>query len=241
MVDESKPVHVRDIHIECFSPAEDLLEIRGSFRDERPQGFGTYGGEPDTIHGFEATIKVRIPDFTIVDVSIQMPVVPQSECREVIDGYEKLKGEKIVSGFSKRAHAALPRTGTCPHVLTLVLAMAPVAIQGAFVRMIEQASRALKDGTLDPSAMMEMSFQQWKNACYVSAEDGPVVARMEERGMLYSLKEVAALIQVDYDELIERARRGEFPAHQQEGAWVVSWRELEPWFKERRKTGQGEG
>lgn len=233
MVDTSRPVHVRDIHVECYSPAEDRLEIRGSFRDERPQGIGTHSGGGEAIHGFEARMTVSIPDFTIQDLVIEMPTVPQAECREVRAGFAKLKGEKITGGFSKRAHAALPRTSTCPHVLTLVLAMAPVAVQGAFVRFIETAGKALRDGTLDPAAMMEMSFQQWKNACYVSAEDGPVVAEMKERGMLYSLDAVAALIQVDYAELEAKARRGDFPAHQQEGRWVVRWQDLEPWFKKR--------
>jgi len=235
MVDTSKPVHVRDIHIECYSPEPELLEIRGSFRDDRPQGVGTYGGEPESIHGFEAVMTVRIPDFTIEDLSVEMPVVPQAECRDVREGLERLVGDKVVAGFSKRAHQALPRTSTCPHVLTLILAMGPVAVQGAFVRMIEQAAQALKDGTLDASALMEMSFQQWKNACYVSAEDGPVVAQMKERGMLYSLKEVAALIQVDYPELEERARNGEFPAVEEDGRWVVRWHDLEPWFEEKKK------
>jgi hypothetical protein len=237
MVEESKPVHVRDIHVECYSPAPDLLEIRGSFRDDRPQGMGTYGGEPEPIHGFNAAMTVSIPDFTIKDVTIEMPTVPQAECRDVAEGFRKLIGDKIVAGFNKRAHQALPRSSTCPHVLTLILAMAPVAVQGAFVRMIEQASQALKDGTLDASAMMEMSFQQWKNSCYVAAEDGPAVARMKERGMMYSLKEVAALIQVEYDELVEMARNNEFPAVEEDGRWVVRWHDLEPWF-EKRKSSQ---
>ncbi len=234
MVDINKPVHVRDIHVECYSPSKDMLEIRGSFKDDRPQGMGTYSGGAEAIHGLEAKITVRIPEFLIEDISIDMPIVPQSECRDVIKGFEVLKGENIVSGFSKQAHKALPRVTTCPHLRTLILAMAPVAVQGAFVRLIEQAADALKDGTLDATQMMEMSFQQWKNACYVSAEDGLVVANMKERGMLYSLNEVATILQVDYDELIDRAKKGEFPACEEEGRWVVKWHDLEPWFKKKK-------
>lgn len=55
MVDTSRPVHARDIHIECYSP------------------------EP--IHGFEAVMTVSIPDFSIEDLSLEMPVVPQSLAR----------------------------------------------------------------------------------------------------------------------------------------------------------------
>lgn len=35
MVDESKPVHVRDIHVECYSPAPDVLELRRRRMQER--------------------------------------------------------------------------------------------------------------------------------------------------------------------------------------------------------------
>ena len=235
MVDESKPVHVRDIHVECFSPEPDILEIRGRFRDERPQGLGTHWGEPEIIHGFDAVMRVHLPDFTITELVVDTPTVPQAECAETAEGFKKLVGQKIVAGFNRRAHELLPRTSTCPHALTLVLAMAPVAVQGAFVRFIEQAAQALKDGALDANTMMEMSFSQWKNSCYVSAEDGPAVARIKERGMLYSLKEVAALIQIDYPTLEERARRGEFPAHEESGRWLVRWQDLEPWFANKKK------
>ena len=54
--------------------------------------------------------------------------------------------------------------------------------------------------------------------------------------MLYSLKEVAALIQVDYPELEDRARNGEFSAVEEEGRWVVRWHDLEPWFQEKKKS-----
>ncbi len=234
MVDRSKPVHVRDIHVEAFLPEENLLRIHGSFRDDRPQGLGTHGGDAETIHGFEAVMEVRLPEFEIEDLRVEMPHVPQPECREVMEGFAKLKGERIVSGFSKRAHQLLPRVSTCPHVLTLILAMAPVAVQGAFVQFIGQTAMALKDGSVDPSDMMEVSFQQWKNSCYVAAEDGPVVERIKERGMLYPLKEVAALLQMDYAELEKRAEKGEFPAHLEEDRWVVRWQDLEPWFKRQK-------
>ncbi|HUT51991.1 MAG TPA: DUF2889 domain-containing protein [bacterium] len=234
MVDQSKPVHVRDIHVECFTPAPDLLELRGKLRDERPQGMGTRGGESETIHGMDVVMKVRLPDFTILDIDVTMPHTPEAECREVREQYQRLKGERIASGFTRRAHELFPRVKTCPHVLTLILAMAPVAVQGSFVRFIEQAANALRDGTLDAAAMMEMSFEQWKNACYVSDENGPVVERMKERGMLYPLSEVAALIQVDYGELVKRAKRGEFPAAFENGKWVVRWQDLTPWFEKRK-------
>ena len=177
---------------------------------------------------------VRLPDFLIRSARAEMLAIPQPECRQVLAGVNKLEGLCISAGFTKKVRALFPRVETCPHLISLIVALAPIALQGAFVQFIGAAGKTLIEGGAEAAALMEASFSWWKNTCYVAAEDGPVVRQIKERGMLYSLPEVAAILQVDYRELLAKAQKGEFPAFEQEGKWVVRWQDLEPWFKARQ-------
>jgi hypothetical protein len=234
---EGKPVHVRELKTEAFLEGTDQLRLRGHLRDERPFGLGGKGGEAEHIHHLILELVVRIPDFTILSATAEMPTVPQPECREVAAGVKQLEGLSITSGFSKKVRELFPRVLTCPHLTALILAVAPVAMQGAFVQFIGQAGEKLVAGGPEAAALMEASFSWWKNTCYVAAEDGPVVEQIKARGMLYSLQEVAAILNVAYPDLLRKAQEGEFPAFEQEGKWVVRWQDLEPWFKA-RQAGQ---
>ena len=233
---EAKPVHVRDIKTEAFLEGTDRLRLRGFLKDERPFGLGGKGGEPETIHHLKLELVVRIPEFTILSAVAEMPSIPQPECRHVLAGVKKLEGLTITAGFTKKVRELLPRVETCPHLVALILAAAPIAMQGAFVQFIGQAGETLLQGGEEAAALMEASFSWWKNTCYVAAEEGPVVREIKERGMLYSLQEVAAILSLDYRDLLEKAQAGEFPAYEQEGKWVVRWQDLEPWFKARLKS-----
>jgi len=230
---EARPVHVRDIQAEAFLLGPDRLLLCGRLRDDRPFGLGGTGGEPETIHHLTLELTVRLPDFTVLAARAEMQDIPQPECRLVLEGVKKLEGLAITSGFTKKVRELLPRIETCPHLVALILAVAPIAMQGAFVQFIGQAGETLLQGREESSALMEASFSWWKNTCLVAAEDGPVVREIKERGMLYSLQEVAAILHVEYRELLQKAKQGEFPAFEQEGKWVVRWQDLEPWFKAR--------
>lgn len=233
---EGKPVHVREIKTEAFLEGTDRLRLRGFLKDERPFGLGGKGDEPETIHHLTLELLVRIPDFTILSASAEMPEAPQPECRHVLAGVKQLEGLTITAGFSKKVRALFPRVRSCPHLAALILAVAPVAMQGAFVQFIGQAGEKLLEGGPEAAALMEASFSWWKNTCYVAAEDGPVVEQIKARGMLYSLQEVAAILNLEYRDLLRKAQQGEFPAFEKEGKWVVRWQDLEPWFKARQKN-----
>lgn len=226
MVDSSRPVHVRDIHVDAWLPGDGTIEIRGELADERPQGIGAQSKRPEKIHGIRATLRISIPDLKLEDIEIEMPTVPQPECRDIKDGAKKLVGEKIASGFTRKVHQALPRTRTCPHIVTLILQMAPVAVQASYVHFFDRASQAMKAGELDPDKLTELTREQWKNSCYVASENGPGLRKMEEKGMRFPLCEIAGILGMEPEELEEEARQGRFPAVEEEGKWLVWWKDL---------------
>lgn len=233
MVDKSVPAHVRDIHIEAWLPDDATIELRGELGDERPQGIGAQSGRAVTIHGIRVMMRVSLPELKVSEVEVEMPTVPQPECRQVREGANKLVGETIASGFSKKVHEALPRTETCPHIVNMILQMAPVAVQGSYVHFFDQASQALKAGDLDPDTLTELTREQWKNSCYVASENGPGMQMMDEKGMRFPLCEVAGILGKTPEELEEQARQGRFPAKEQEGRWVVWWKDLKTWMPEK--------
>jgi len=230
MVDNSRPAHIRDIHIEAWLPGENTLLLRGELGDERPQGIGAQSGRNEKIHGIGITIELSLPALRIESIEVDMPTVPQPECREVREGAKKLVGETVASGFSKKVLETLPRTETCPHIVTLILQMAPVAIQGSYVYFFDQASNAIKSGELNLDKFTELTREQWKNSCYVAAEDGPGLKKMEKHGMRFPLCEVAGMLGRSPEELIEEARKGRFPAKEEDGKWLVWWKDLKDWM-----------
>jgi hypothetical protein len=236
-----EPVHIRDIKTEVFLLGETEVLLKGTLTDNRPRGMHGTGNQPVMIHDIELDLKVSIPDLVIKEVKASMNEVPHPECRQVLDSLKRLEGLAISGGFNKKVSELFPRTRACLHFKALITAMAPMAMQGMFVNFVGKAGEKILEGGDEAEKLMEMSFDWWKNTCFVSAEDGPIVAKMKEKGMFYSLKEVAGMLNVEYKEMEDMANRGDVPAVESAGVWAVRFEALSPWFAERRKEREALG
>lgn len=170
-------VHTRQIRVESYDIGEGQLLIRGSLEDNRPKPMRLADGDvrpPGVIHGLQLDMVVTYPDFTITSVEASMPNAPHEACREALPAFQALVGQRISPGFTNRTKRLLGGTKSCAHFVSLILAMAPSAIQayGAIVGARQEIISA---------DILTSRLRYLVNTCLVWAEDGPRVKRLRER------------------------------------------------------------
>lgn len=173
--------HQRTITISTYPAGPEKVIVEGSLVDRRLNDYYLMTGEKrpaGEIHHMAVRLLVETAGFSIEDVEVDLVAVPRDECAEVRDTLDIIKGEKIARGFSGRMKELLGGVKSCTHLLTLLVAMGPAALQGIF------SSRAQKP--MDMAAMMAdpsrtgFFMKTLLNTCRVWREDGPAFKRLSE-------------------------------------------------------------
>jgi hypothetical protein len=171
MIDTSakQKIHKRTIDIAICEGDSDSIIVEGVLRDERlltsyrPTG-GIY--PPGTLHHMIIRMVVRGPKLVIEDIEVEMPTIPHDACTETLESLNPVKGMAIVSGFTSKVRKLVGGIKGCNHLLTLLTAMAPAAVQGAWSAMVRKP--------IDPEAYMPAALERVRNTCRVWREDGPL-------------------------------------------------------------------
>ncbi|MFP3981963.1 MAG: DUF2889 domain-containing protein [Desulfobacterales bacterium] len=161
--------HTRQLEINTYGLEPDGAIVVGSLKDECFVTRYLVNGDqrpPGTIHHMIVRMKVRGPSLTIEEVEAEMPTVPRAECRQTIDTLTPLKGMRIASGFTLKVKELLGGPKSCAHMVSLVLAMAPAAVQGAW--------SAASQKPLDPSIYAERAMGFLTDTCWVWRRGGPM-------------------------------------------------------------------
>jgi len=138
-------VHTRNVMIGTYACTRDSITVEGEFIEKRLKGYRSIvSGErypPQTIHHMIVRMLVMGDTFTIAEIEGEMPVVPHTEeCRETLESLEMIKGLTISPGFTNRVKKLIGGTRGCVHLTTLLLAMAPAAVQGFWASRANEAS-----------------------------------------------------------------------------------------------------
>ena len=171
-------IHSRKITVNCYETDEDALIIEGSLIDDRFFPFQIHAlnekREAGPIHHIALTMKLSVPHLEILSLNPEMPVVPDSGCREIKDALQKLTGRRIRPGFTNEARELFGKTEGCLHLTNLLLAMSSAAIQGlwSYFSRIRQG----KTPPLPPTDPL-----MFLNSCYMWRKDGPFAARIDRR------------------------------------------------------------
>jgi hypothetical protein len=163
-------IHKRSIDITIYEGGADAVILEGVLRDERLLESYRPTGEvypPGTLHHMLIRMRVRGPRLVIEDIEVEMPTIPHAACDETINSLEPVKGMAIVSGFTSKVRKLVGGVKGCNHLLTLLTAMAPAAVQGAWSAMVREP--------IDPEVYMPAALERVKNTCRVWREDGPLV------------------------------------------------------------------
>jgi hypothetical protein len=170
MIDISacQKIHTRSIDVAIYTYEKDAIVVEGHLKDDRLIDSYRSGGDvtrPGVVHNMIIRIKVRGPGLFIEDIDVEMPTVPHEDCLETRRTLEPIKGLSIVSGFTIKARSLVGGAKGCAHLMALLMAMAPAAVQGAWT-----AATRLPN---ESQALKTYSMERLKNTCYVWRSDGP--------------------------------------------------------------------
>lgn len=172
IIDKSarQKIHTRTIDITTYAGSSDSIIVEGILRDERLLDSYRSNGEiypPGTVHHMVIRMEVKGPQLVIEDIDVEMPTIPHDACIETFESLVPIKGIPIVSGFTAKVKKLVGGTKGCHHLMALLTAMAPAAVQGAWSAMAREP--------IDPEIYMPAALERVKNTCWVWREDGPLV------------------------------------------------------------------
>jgi hypothetical protein len=168
-------VHNREISIRTFDLGNHSILVKGSLIDRQLRPWpNEVRKKPKTVHDMVIQIKVKGPEMLIEQAEATMPHHPRDECLVVLPWIRNLKGLKITPGFSLKVKKAIGGTKGCAHLMSLVTAMGPSAVQGYWAAYGVEEEKV----TLRLQAVKNII-----NTCYLWREDGPLVKALREDGL----------------------------------------------------------
>lgn len=168
-------IHTRGIDIATYEGSPDSIIVEGVLTDERlAMSYRPSGATlpPGTVHHMIIRMEVRGPDLVITDIAVEMPTVPMQECLETLDSLTPLKGLPIISGFTNRVKELVGGAKGCAHLVALIMAMAPAAVQGAWAAMTSKPG--------DPATFLPDAKERIKDTCHIWRADGPMFKDTEK-------------------------------------------------------------
>lgn len=151
-------VHSRTLEIFTYPVAERGIIVTGELTEKRLQSYHNVSGElcePHIVHHMIIRMLIEGLTFTITEIEVEMPGVPKETCQETAKFLDRILGMNIVSGFTLKAREVVGGRQGCAHLLALLTAMGPAAIQGFWVHhaakpvVNETSSRLMEQYLID--------------------------------------------------------------------------------------------
>ena len=175
MIDKRQKIHTRTIDIATYEDTSDSVIVEGILKDDRLLESYRIAGEripPGTFHHMVVRIKVRGFQLVIEEIEVEMPTVPHDVCRETLRCLEPVKGMSITPGFTNKVKALVGGPKGCNHLLALLTAMAPAAVQGAFSAKAREP--------LDRETGALIALKRLKDTCWAWREEGPLLKKYKD-------------------------------------------------------------
>jgi len=172
---KKQKIHTRQIDIASYDAGPESILVEGVLKDKRlaisfvPTGDPT---PPGMVHHMIIRMVIGGPQLVIEDIDVDMPTIPRQECMETRESLLLLKGLPIASGFMVRAKNLVGGAKGCAHLLALLTAMAPAAVQGAWAASTRQPR--------DPATYLPETVERAKDTCRIWRSDGPLVKKYRE-------------------------------------------------------------
>ena len=176
MMKPEKKIHNRKIDINTYESTSDSVIVEGILNDERLVDTYRPNGDmhpPGTVHHMIIRMEIQGSKLTIEDIEVEMPTILYEACLETLDTLNQLKGMPIIAGFTAKVKRLIGGRKGCCHLLSLLTAMAPAAVQGAWSAVIREP--------IDPDTYRTRALKRIKNTCWVWREDGPLMTAWCEK------------------------------------------------------------
>lgn len=168
---KGKKLHTRKIDVSTYEYDDDRIMVEGSLKDDRFQDTHAITGETfprGVIHHMGIRLLVNCSTLVIEDIDVELISVPRDICRETAECLAPIKGLTITRGFTAKVKKLAGGNKGCTHLLELLLAMAPAAVQGF------AAYRSQKKSGVNPE-QAKFILKYLMNTCHAWREDGPFV------------------------------------------------------------------
>jgi DUF2889 family protein len=178
-IDTNKKIHGRQVQITTYEYEKDSVVVEGRLTDNRyTKTYYFSSGEsrpPGVVHDLVIRMVVRGPELVIDDIDVDMETVPREDCRDVLNTLKRVIGMKIRAGFTEKVKQKLGGAKGCTHLVALLLAMAPAAVQGAWSAVARQP--------MDPAKYSGAALSFLENTCWVWRSDGDLMKETREKLM----------------------------------------------------------
>lgn len=173
---DARKIHGRTIAVSTYAYDQDSVIVEGRLTDTRFKKTYYLDGEsrpPGIVHDLVVRLRVKGPDLVIEDIEVEMKTVPHEDCDQTINSLMPIKGMKIRHGFTAGVKASVGGAKGCSHLVELLLAMAPAAVQGAW--------SAVATKPIDPSKHSGKALAFLDNTCWVWRSDGPLMKELKAK------------------------------------------------------------
>ena len=177
-------IHNRNIDISTYAWDAEHILLVGELKEQRYVGFINHVGErvePEIYHHMKIELLIYTKTMTIKDVAVFLPRVPRDDCSTMATSLDQIKGMDITRGFSAKIRKMVGGNKGCVHLKTLLLAMAPAAVQGSWINNSWQKKEA---GQPDPEISNYLV-----DSCWTWRKNGSLVASLGQFFGKYSDQE----------------------------------------------------
>lgn len=169
--DNLEKIHNRNLNISSYIVDDEHILIAGELKERNLITVYERSGEsiePNVFHHMQIQLLVKSAELKIVDIHVKIPGAPHDDiCREMENSLDKIKGLNIAPGFTSKVKKIAGGIKGCVHLTTLLLSMAPAALQGYWIFEARKEHRS-ENSVLDIEKYLV-------DACWAWRKDGPLV------------------------------------------------------------------
>lgn len=181
--EEEIPIHTRTYDVKTYRVDAGHMRLRGRVTDTKPPGLYVRGDtEPLDVHDMVVDLVVSFPFLEVTSINVVLDTHPHLSCTEIEPTFEKLVGLSIARGFNRQLTQLFGGPRGCTHVVALLRAMGPVAIQSIYSMEAADPSRNPADswnGDERNESQKEHALVFIRDSCHIWAADGDRMAAAE--------------------------------------------------------------
>jgi hypothetical protein len=169
---EREPLHTRRVECRGYRRADGLWDIEGHMTDVKSYSFtNDWRGEITPgmpLH--EMWIRITVDDDLMIhEIEAVTDNSPYRICPDIVGNFQRLKGLRIVGGFTNKMKAAVGGVEGCTHLVELMGPIATTAFQT--IIPLKQRHERSPDDTAPPKRPPLLE------SCHAFATDSPVTKK----------------------------------------------------------------